>query len=120
MNEGMDQTRIVTDVTSFLLVRAILQKIFNVGYHLQSILDLFFVSKFRYTGQGRIQDLIRGGAQIVTGLSCRRCAAALCKRSEPFSVWGLGPTLGPWKLLGISLLNMHYLHFGYLFILFFK
>ena len=40
--------------------------------------------------QGRIQDLIGGGAQIVTGLNCRRCAAALCKRGEPFSAWGLG------------------------------
>ena len=41
----------------------------------------------------------------MTGLNCQRCAAASCKRSEPFLVWGLGPTLGPQKLLGISLLN---------------
>ena len=27
-------------------------------------------------------------------------------------MWGLGPALGPRKLLGISLLNMHSLHFG--------
>ena len=62
--------------------------------------------------QGRIQDLIGGGAQIVTGLNCRQCAAASCERSKPFSAWGLGPALGPRKLLGISLLNMHSLHFG--------
>ena len=61
--------------------------------------------------QGWIQDLIRG-AQIVTGLNCRWCAAASCERSEPFSAWVPGPTLGPQKLLGISLLNMHSLHFG--------
>ena len=54
----------------------------------------------------------RGGVQIVTGLNFRQCAAASCERSEPFSVWGLGPALGPQKLLGISLLNMHSLHFG--------
>ena len=54
----------------------------------------------------------QGGAQIVTGLNCGRYAAASCERSEPFSAWGPGPTLGPGKLLGISLLNMHSLHFG--------
>ena len=54
----------------------------------------------------------QGGAKIVTGLNCRQCAAVSCERSEPFSVWGPGPTLGPQKLLGISLLNMHSLHFG--------
>ena len=54
----------------------------------------------------------QGEAQIVTGLNCRRCVAASGERSEPFSAWGLGPALGPWKLLGISLLNMHSLHFG--------
>ena len=52
------------------------------------------------------------GAQIVTDLNCRWCTAALCEQSEPFSVWGPGPALGPRKLLGISLLNMHSLHFG--------
>ena len=61
--------------------------------------------------QGRIQDLM-GGAQIVTGLNCRRCAAASCEQSEPFLAWGPGPALGLRKLLGISLLNMHSLHFG--------
>ena len=54
----------------------------------------------------------QGGPQIVAGLNCRRYAAASCERSEPFSAWGPGPALGPWKLLGISLLNMHSLHFG--------
>ena len=43
----------------------------------------------------------QGGPQIMTGLNCRWCAATSCERSEPFSVWGLGSTLGPWKLLGI-------------------
>ena len=62
--------------------------------------------------QGRIQDLIRGGPQIVTSLNCRQCAAASCEQSEPYSAWDLGPALGPQKLLGISLLNMHSLHFG--------
>ena len=52
------------------------------------------------------------GAQIVTGLNCLWCVAALGEQSKPFSAWGLGPALGPWKLLGISLLNMHSLHFG--------
>ena len=61
--------------------------------------------------QGRIQDLIVG-AQIVTGLNCQWCAAVSCERSEPFLAWGPGPTLGPQKLLCISLLNMHSLHFG--------
>ena len=42
----------------------------------------------------------------------RWCAAVLCERSEPFSAWDPGPALGPQKLLGISLLNMHSLHFG--------
>ena len=37
----------------------------------------------------------QGGAQIVTGLNCRWCAAASCERSEPFSAWGPGPALGP-------------------------
>ena len=32
----------------------------------------------------------RGGGQIVTGLNCQWCAAASCKQSEPFSMWGLG------------------------------
>ena len=54
----------------------------------------------------------QGGIQIVTGLNCQQYAAALCEQSEPFSVWGPGPALGPWKLLGISLLNMHSLYFG--------
>ena len=53
-----------------------------------------------------------GGGQIVTGQNCRRCAAASCEQSEPFLAWGLGPALGSQKLLGISLLNMHSLHFG--------
>ena len=61
--------------------------------------------------QGRIQDLM-GGGQIMAGLNCQWCAAASCEQSEPFPARGLGPTLGPWKLLGISLLNMHSLHFG--------
>ena len=56
--------------------------------------------------QGQIQDLIRGGAQIMTGLNCQQYTAASCEQSEPFSAWGLGPALGPWKLLGILLLNM--------------
>ena len=51
----------------------------------------------------------QGGPQIVTGLNCRWCAAASCERSEPFLAWGPGPTSG---LSGISLLNMHLLHFG--------
>ena len=51
------------------------------------------------------------GPQIVTGLNCQWCAAVSCEQSEPFSAWGLGPALGPQKLLGISLLNMHSLHF---------
>ena len=50
--------------------------------------------------QGQIQDLI-GGPQIVTGLNCRQCAAGSCEQSKPFSAWGLGPALGPRKLLGI-------------------
>ena len=54
----------------------------------------------------------QGGPQIMTGLNCQWCTAALCEQSEPFSAWGPGPTLGPQKLLGISLLNMHSLHFG--------
>ena len=54
----------------------------------------------------------QGGAQIMTGINCRQCTAASCEQSEPFSAWGPGPALGPWKLLGISLLNMHSLHFG--------
>ena len=53
-----------------------------------------------------------GGAQIVTGLNWRWCAAVSCEQSEPFSAWGLGLALGPQKLLGIPLLNMHSLHFG--------
>ena len=54
----------------------------------------------------------QGGPQIMTGLNCQWCTAVSCERSKPFSAWGLGPTLGPQKLLGISLLNMHSLHFG--------
>ena len=61
--------------------------------------------------QGRIQDLIRAGAQIMTDLNCQRCAAVLREGSEPFSGWGVGPALGPQKLLGISVLNMHSLYF---------
>ena len=71
-----------------------------------------FVFNIFNQSQGQIQDLIGGGPQIITGLNCQRCVAASGERSEPFSVWGLGPALGPWKLLGISLLNMHSLHFG--------
>ena len=29
--------------------------------------------------QGQIQDLIRGGPKIVTGLNCQQCTAALCE-----------------------------------------
>ena len=56
--------------------------------------------------QGRIQDLIRGAPD-----RDRPKLPVLCERSEPSSAWGPGPALGPQKLLGISLLNMHSLHF---------
>ena len=65
-----------------------------------------------YSDPGADPGFDQGGAQIVTGLNCQQCAAVSCEQSEPFSAWGLGPALGPWKLLGISLLNMHSLHFG--------
>ena len=61
---------------------------------------------------GADPGLDRGGPQIMTGLNCQQCTAASCKRSKPFSAWGPGPALGPQKLLGISLLNMHSLHLG--------
>ena len=60
--------------------------------------------------QGRIQDLIRGGPDRDRPLLMMRSSVVRGKRAL-FSM-GLGPTLGPWKLLGISLLNMHSLHFG--------
>ena len=63
-------------------------------------------------GKGADPGFDHGGPQIVTGLNCQWCAAASCERNEPFQAWGLGPALGPQKLLGISLLNMHSLHFG--------
>ena len=96
-----------------ILNKLITNTLAGIRSSVQLVLNLMNVSNFiRDTGlQRRIQDLIRG-PQIVTGLNCRRCAAASCERSKPFSVWGLGPALGPWKLLGISLLNMHSLHFG--------
>ena len=68
------------------------------------------MNMFWYSGADPGFD--RGGGQIVIGLNCRRCAAVLCERCEPFSAWGPVPALGPRKLLGISLLNMHSLHFG--------
>ena len=43
----------------------------------------------------------QGRPQIMTGLNCQRCTAASCEQSKPFSAWGLGPALGPQKLLGI-------------------
>ena len=61
--------------------------------------------------QGRIQDLIRGGPDRDRH-KLPTCAAVSCERSEAFLAWGPGPALGPRKLLGISLLNMHSLHLG--------
>ena len=62
--------------------------------------------------QGRMQDLIRGGAPDRDRPKLPTCAAVLCERSEPFSAQGPGPALGPQKFLGISLLNIHSLHLG--------
>ena len=45
--------------------------------------------------QGRIQDLIKGGAPDRDKIA--DIAQPLCEQSEPFSAWGLGPTLGPQK-----------------------
>ena len=61
--------------------------------------------------QGQIQDWIRGGPDRDRP-KLPTYAAVSCKQSEPFSTWGPGPALGPRKLLGISLLNMHSLHLG--------
>ena len=38
---------------------------------------------------------------------CQRSTAESREQSELIKVWGLGPALGPQKLLGFSLLNMH-------------
>ena len=73
-----------------------------------------------HSNSGADPGFDQGGAQIVTGLNCLWCAATSCERSEPFSAWGLGPALGPQKLLGISLLNMHSLNFGVPFYTIFK
>ena len=58
--------------------------------------------------QGRIQDLIRGGAQIVTGLNCRRCVASVASlekieiiRSQEFMLSvGSGACLRALEALG--------------------
>ena len=69
--------------------------------------------------QGRIQDLIRGAPdRDRPKLLMVRSSVMRVKRA--LSAWALGPALEPWKLLGISLLNMHSLHFGVPFILFLK
>ena len=65
---------------------------------MESVLYVFVYDGWGTRGGSRIWS---GGAQIVTGLNCWWCAAASCEGSKPFSVWGLGPTLGPQKLLGI-------------------
>ena len=75
------------------------------------LLHLVTTLYYTYLFSGADPGFDRGG-QIGTGLNCQRCTAASCERSEPFSAWGLGPALGPRKLLGISLLTMHSLLFG--------
>ena len=63
---------------------------------------MHFISLLKYNlVSGADPGFDQGGPQIVTGLNCRWCAAASCEQSEPFSAWGLGPALGPQKLLGI-------------------
>ena len=52
--------------------------------------------------QGQMQDLIRGGPQIVTGLNCHGAQQHCASEASPFKH----------GVLGISLLNMHSLHFG--------
>ena len=85
----------------------------NIYFHsmlTNTIFLSFFILTFVISGADPGFD--EGRAQIMTGLNCQWCAAASCEQSEPFLVWGPGPALGPQKLLGISLLNMHSLHFG--------
>ena len=60
--------------------------------------------------QGQIQDLIRGGPDHDRP-KLPMVHSSVMQAKRPFSAWGLGPALGLQKLLGISLLNMHSLHF---------
>ena len=62
--------------------------------------------------QGRIQDLIRGGPPDRDRPKLPMVCSSIVRAKRALSSMGSGPTLGPLKLLGISLLNMHSLHFG--------
>ena len=57
-----------------------------------------------YRGGSRIW--LRGGAQLWSAQICRCSTVESHEQSELIKVWGLGPTLGPQKLLGFSWLNI--------------
>ena len=56
--------------------------------------------------QGRIQDLVKWGPEFFWPIFADSTQWSCVIGRGP------GPALGPWKLLGFSLLNMHSLHFG--------
>ena len=50
---------------------------------------------------------LRGGAQLWSAPICQCSTAESHEQSELIKAWGLGPALGPQKLLGFSWLNIH-------------
>ena len=67
---------------------------------------------FRSQAPGADPEFDQGGVPDRDRPKLLTCAAVSCERSKPFSAQGPGSALGPQKLLGISLLNMHSLHLG--------
>ena len=61
--------------------------------------------------QGLIQGLVKGDHKFFWLIFVDSAQQSCVNEVSPY--WpGPGPTLGPWKLLGSSLLNMHSLYFG--------
>ena len=58
--------------------------------------------RFLDVHQGRVQDLVKGGARVLLAEFCRLRTVESCERSEPLLA----------ELLVFSLPNMHSLHFG--------
>ena len=48
-----------------------------------------------------------GGAKMFSGIVTNGAKWSHANKVSFKMVWGPGPALGPWKLLGFSLLNMH-------------
>ena len=63
--------------------------ILNLMGNCQLEFDFWYLEQLFKTS-GADPGFDQGEPQFVTGLNCRWCPAASCKRSDPFSAWGSG------------------------------